>query len=234
MSTEQPTQPSGPDWDEKIRTARASRDHAVQVYEQTVRDAHTVGKRSATQIAKAIDRKDRTVITRILRADPDQPAAVPGLPVVVWLRARSALWPRVADAMHLRGWMTIGNEQQAWYLSRAGATCVRVDLMTQLDSDPVQIELVQAVEAQPAEQPNYPVKELLPTVASLLLEREHPEAAEFRVPVQTVEQKWKRLAGGLLARPTRYDEDATNNAGSKGAFITDEQQIARHVADLLE
>ncbi|MGW5636470.1 hypothetical protein [Streptomyces sp. NPDC003832] len=234
MSTEQTTQPSGPDWDEKVRAARAGRDHAVQVYEQTVRDAHAVGNRSATQIARAIDRKDRTVITRILRADPEQPAAVPTLPVVVWLRARSVLWPRMADALHLRGWMAVGSEQQAWYLSRAGAPCIRVDLITQLDSDPVLIQLVQAVEAQPAEEPHYPVKDLLPTSASIMLERQHPEAAEFLVPVQTVEQKWKRLAGGVMARPTRFAEDVPNHGGSMGSYITDEQQVARHIADLLE
>lgn len=222
-----------PDWGERIRAARTTKDQSTAVYEQTVRDAHTAG-RSATQIARDLDRKDRTVITRILRANPAKPVPAPALPVVVFLRARSATWERVSQAMHMRGWMTVGNGQQAWYLSRAGATCVHVDLITYLDDSPIDVQLMQAVEAQPAPEPDYPVKDLLPVMASLALERAHPEAAEFRVKVQTVAQEWKRLAGGAMYRPTRWDDEATNNLGQPGAFVTDEQQIARYVADLLE
>lgn len=221
------------DWGERIRAARTAKDRAVGVYEQTIRDAHA-GGRSAAQIARDLDRKDRTAITRILQAGPGQSAVAPGLPVVVFLRAPSALWTRVAEALHTRGWMAVGNWQRAWYLSRAGAVCVHVDLTTMLDTQPIHVELMRAVEAQPAEEPSYPVKELLPTAAAIMLERAHPDAANYCVPVQTVEREWKRLAGGAKTRPIRLDEEAVNNAGRRGAFVTDEQQVARYVADLLE
>lgn len=201
MTTETPAahEPRG-GWSDRIRAARAAKEQATAVYEQIIRDANAAG-RTVSQIARDIDRKDRTVITRILNDDPAEPVAAPHLPVVIYLQAPGSASPegaydRFARAMHQRGWMTVANDQQAWHLSRAGATCVHVNVRAHVSDDPVHVELMEAKEAGPY-------------------------------------APWKRLAGGAYPRIFRYDEDATNHARRKGAFCTDEQHVARLVADLL-
>lgn len=223
-------------WDEKIRTARATREQSASTYEQTVRDAHAAG-RSASDIARALGIKDRTGITRILRAEQGEVIAAPMLPTVVYLRGPGhgeQTWATMHQVMHQRGWYSTGDATQAWHLSRAGATTVHVDFSIMMDDDPVTVSLMQAVYAQPADEADYPVKELLPTLAGIKLERAHPEAANFRVPVQTRDAEWKRIAGREHNRPRQWDDEATSKLGRAGAFVLDCQQIARWVADLLE
>ncbi|WP_186779877.1 hypothetical protein [Streptomyces salinarius] len=227
-------------WGPRLRDSRAAKETAALVHEQTVRDAYEAGMK-VSWIRDELGLKDRTGIVRALRADrlaPEDAAAIaePVLPVHVYLRAPGfgeGFWTRMLATLHARGWRVVRNEQEAWYLSRAGAVMVHVDVAALLDDDPVTVALMQAVEAQPAEQPSYAVEELLPVSAGISLERAFPGASKHRVAVQTTERRWKRLAGGERPRPTRYDAEATNNLGTKGAHGIDEQVIARWVADLL-
>ncbi|MFE6185419.1 hypothetical protein ACFQ6U_13440 [Streptomyces sp. NPDC056465] len=141
-----------PNWGDRIREARAAKDTAAAVYEQTVRDANKAG-RSVSQIAKDIGRKDRTVITRILGETPGEAVTAPRLPVVIWLEApgsasENGLYTRLERAMSQRGWLVAG-DMSAWHLSRAGAACVHVNARATLDDDPVQVELMEAKEDGP-------------------------------------------------------------------------------------
>ncbi|MEU8349592.1 hypothetical protein [Streptomyces sp. NPDC048845] len=114
--------------------------------------------------------------------------------MVVYLRARTGPWKWLAQAMHQRGWMTVSNAQQAWYVSRAGARCVHVDAYGGRGNEMLTVALCVAVEAQPAEDESYPIADLLPVTAGIALERAYPGATKYHVPVQTMARDWKRLA----------------------------------------
>lgn len=226
-------------WGPRLRDTRSAMDTAALVHEQTVRDAYAAGMK-VSWIRDELGLKDRTKITRLIQQDRSDAeagsVAVPVLPVHVYLRAPGhgdSFWTRMIATLHARGWRVVTSEQDAWYLSRAGAVMVHVDMAAQLDDDPVTVALMRAVEAQPAEQSTYPVEELLPTSASIMLDRAFPGAARLQVAVQTTERRWKRTAGGERRRPRRYDETAANNMGHAGAYVVDEQIIARWIADLL-
>ncbi|MFH8350219.1 hypothetical protein [Streptomyces sp. NPDC018045] len=223
---------AGPDWGQRIRDARAAKDHANTVYEQTIRDAHAAG-RSVSAMANDLGQKSRKLLTAIVgRTAGDVPPVA--LPVVVYLSGRGrsdATWAEMRAAMHARGWYAVSHELTAWHLSRGGATCVHVYFGS---GRPVSVTLEEAVYAQPYDQP-LSVAELLPTTAAISLERAHPEAAAFQVSVATRETDWKRMAGrGERPAPERYDEERINNTGRPGAVVLDVAQVARWIADLLE
>ncbi|WP_431781687.1 hypothetical protein [Streptomyces chumphonensis] len=224
-------------WGPRLRETREAKRTAALTHEQTVRDAHADGM-PVNAMSRELGTRDRTTLTRYL-ANPPEPVPAVTLPTVVWLRGAGRsqeTWAEMRQMMAARGWYTVTSEQDAWHLSRAGAVCVRVNFSAlEVHHDRVDVELLRAVHAQPAQEPSYAVADLLPTGAAVALRREHPEAADYRVQVQTTEQDWKRLAGRTYGTPERFDPDRTNNLGQPGAYgVLDCPVIARWVADLLE
>ncbi|MGW6203709.1 hypothetical protein ACWF9B_08695 [Streptomyces sp. NPDC055089] len=226
-------EPTAGDWGDRLRQARQDKERAAAVYEQTVRDAHADG-RAVAQMSRDLGIKDRTRLSAIAGGEAAQDTPGPRLPLVVDLQggARPDAVEEINRSMAARGWYAISSHQDAWYLSRAGATVVQVFFPRGLDT--VTVRLVRAVHAQPATEASYAVKDLLPTMAGISLERAHPEAADFRVAVQTVAEEWKVLAERTYARPEAWYPEMTNNGGTKGAAAFDPTPLARWVADIIE
>lgn len=188
-----------PDWDEKVRAARTARDGAQSVYEQTVRDAHEIGGRSANSIARALGIKSREQITRYLHATDPAAAPTVKLPLVVYLRGRGRsdeCWREMRAGCAARGWYDISDETAAWHIARAGATVVVCDFSAGLRPERVDVRLV---------------------------------AAKYDDDHET----WKTLAGHEdWPAPTRHDPVATNNLGTKGAFVLETQGVLRLIAQV--
>ncbi|MFE7665608.1 hypothetical protein [Streptomyces celluloflavus] len=230
-----PTAPDthrGPAWGERIRAARQDRARTAAVYEQTLRDAHRFGDRTIRQIAADIGVRDRTAITKIVQAPPGAPVTAPTLPTVIYVTGRwfPAAWEELHASMNARGWYTTRHPQNAWHLSRAGATTVHLTL----HPGQTTVALMRAVHAQPATEPTYAVKELLSTAAAIALEEAHPDAAEFRVSVPTVETEWKTLRLRTYPRPERTWPDQIGTPGLRGAAGLDPQPVMRWIAEILE
>lgn len=234
--------PAGPDaWDDKIRATRDAADAATAIHEQTIRDAHHLGGRRVADITRALGISNRNRVTALLNPSPDsdvpQPQP-PTIPPVVYLRAPGhgeQTWAELRHAFWSRGWIVQSDRTAAWHLSRGGAKVVRVDLAAQLDDDPIIVDVVRAVYGQPQETRHVRLAEFLPTMEGIRLERELPEAADWRIAVTFDDDaEWRRLAGGTYARPTCWKPEATNNLGQKGAFGLDVQAVASIVANLLK
>lgn len=220
-------------WPQRLRDARQDKESSARVYEQTIRDARRVGQMKVSAIAEAIGIKDRTRISQYLRVET--PADVPPvrLPLVVVLDgyARPEAIEAAAAAMHQRGWH-VTEDHSAWHLSRAGARVVR--LFFPQHSKNLTVSLERAVHEQPATEDSYRVADLLPTSASIALERAYPEAAALQVGVPTVSEHWKILTRRTHGRPERYYPEMKNLGGTLGAAAFDPEPLAGWVADIIE
>ncbi|WNI19924.1 hypothetical protein [Actinacidiphila sp. ITFR-21] len=221
--------PGDQSWPQRLRDARQAKETAATAYEQTIRDAKNVGGMSALSIAAAMGIKDRTRITKYLNAVP--PADVPPvrLPVVLSLHGAGnseESWARMRAGVAARGWLET-DDNGAWHLSRAGAITVIVNWPASLDA--VGISLVRAVHSQPGETV-MPLRDYLPTMASIQLEREHPEVADW--PVRNHEDhsvRWR-----VVAERSEYRPRAEFDNGDQVVFAADVDAILARVAALID
>lgn len=221
-------------WADRVRSARAAKEAAAGAYEQTLRDARHIGGMSVNAIAAAMGIKDRVQITRYLGREHARDTPSVRLPVAVSLHGAGRSdrdWAELRAGVAARGWYS-ATDQDAWHLSRAGARTVLVYWST----PQVRIELVRAVHSQPVETPVVSrLADHLPTAAAVWLMREHPDIAEH--PVAEYDDhsvQWRVLAQRTHALPERWDDDATNTMGRRGAVVPDVAPVAGWIAAILD
>lgn len=229
----------------EIQTATAARIVAAQqaihtaqaAFEQAVRAAVDTKVMKVADIARALNIKNRAGIYAILGrgADGGEPAA-PALPPVVYLRGAGCgdtVWQCVTAAMHARGWATVRVRTSAWHLSRGGVPVVFADFSS-TGPDGLYAKEVTVGRVRARYQDDIDTT----TVADLLTTRDH--ARLFGTPwlnevveVEHTDMDLPLLNGGPSPRPERHDPDAVNNMGAQGAWVLDEQALARLVAAAL-
>ncbi|RBO87046.1 hypothetical protein [Nocardia puris] len=223
---------------QRIQAAQQAVLDAEAAFAAAVRDSvQPVGPLSHRAAARALGSQSRDRITRILgRSEDGSAPAAPAPTPTVYLRGAGvgdATWARVVDAMHARGWATVRDRTTAWHLARGGVPVVLADFSAQqddgLEERTVTVGRVRArwhEDAIPGR-----VRDLLTTAD----QARHFGADWLDEPatVTTREMELPLISGGRASRPTRHDPDTLNRLGQPGAWVLDEDALARLVATAL-
>ena len=237
------TTPDTDAWISRIRAAHDAAAAARAQEERIIRDAANAGVRPTLIAREGLGTQNKNRVYGILgRGAGGRPPAEQAITPVVYLRGAGnsdGTWARMRAAMWARGWATVSDRTSAWHLARGGAPVVFCDFSADLDETPgnsygydlyVIVGMVRA---------RCGTASCTGTVFDLLETKDAARHAgqpwlEQEVTVTSPVDQLPLVNGGKHPRPQRWDRDALNQGGGKGAHVLDVHAMAGLVADAFD